>query len=308
MSIIKISVFFIIIQIFFILPSTAQESRSWQYFYTRGMLQFKAEMYDYAIHSMTRALELNPELYRAANCLADIYLLKGKQLQSLQYLETSLAINDRQDEVHNKIGELYEFFEDRERSYHHFQRAVSLNPSHLMANLNLVRFCIRKGDPVRAGMHFDIAVKSGRSLSEPLIIEAGAAERRGDRPVAMGLYLQSLKANPAELRAYERLFELYRSTGSFGKAAAIMERLVHFKPDYRPGLVKLGYLYYSDPLPGRRDRRLVRSIACFREALKQDPGNQDYLFTLAALYRLTGKQDEAEKTEAAMKAARELKK
>jgi tetratricopeptide (TPR) repeat protein len=307
MSIIKTRVFFLIIQIFFILPLQAYEDRSWQYYYTRGSLQFNAGMYEYAIHSMTRAIEMNPSLYRAANCLADIYLLKGKQLQSLQYLETSLAINDRQDEAHNKIGELHEFFEDREQAYRHFQAAVSINPSHLMANLNLVRYCVRRGETERAGDHFNAAFRAGRVLSEPLIAGAGAAERQGEKARAIELYLRSITANPAEIQAYERLFELYRSSGSSAKAAGIMERLVHFKPDYRPGLVKLGYLYYSDPLPGTRLRRLTRAIGYFNEALKLDPQNADYLFTLAELYRLTGKTVEAEKTERELKTVQEVK-
>lgn len=307
MSIIKIQVLSIIISILASFPAAADGSRTWRYYYTRGVLQFNAEMYDYSLLSMRKALDMKPDLFKAANYIADIYAIKQNKLQSFQYLEISLAINPRQADTHNKIGDLYEFYEDHDEALRHYAESVALQPDHLMANINLVRHYIRLKQPDRAMMYFNAGYLAGKAAARGLYGPAEEADRKGEIDTAARLYGKIIAANPAEISAYRRLFEIHRSRGEYEKAARIMERLVFLKPDYEPGMVKLGYLYYTDPLPGKKDRRLWRAMEYFSRAITLNPSNPESYFTLAEIYRYAGREEDAVKVERSLKALLEKK-
>src|SRR4030042_2885001 len=99
---------------------------TWEYYFEKGMTQYRLEIFDAAIFNMIRCLDANPRSYEAANVLADIYDKKNNKSQAVNYYKQSLAINDTQADVHYTLGMLYEFFNERDLAFRHFTRAGEL--------------------------------------------------------------------------------------------------------------------------------------------------------------------------------------
>src|SRR4030042_4176507 len=81
---------------------------TWEYYFEKGMTQYRLEIYDTAIFNMIRCLDINPRSFEAANVLADLYNKQNNKSQAVKYYKQSLAIDDRQADVHYALGGLYE--------------------------------------------------------------------------------------------------------------------------------------------------------------------------------------------------------
>ncbi len=288
LSIIKINIFIICLIIVTAGADTALGTHSWQYYYRKGRVQFNAEMYDFAQFSLEKALELNPELYGAANILADIHAVKGDRRSVLEYLKLSITINGDQPDIHNRLGELYEYYFELDRAFDHFRRAVAADPDHARANMNLVRFYLDKGDKDLAKKHREISERAGEKISAGRYRTARRYEETGDTAGAIPFYRQIIEDSPAMTGAYFRLYAIYHNRGEFLKAAEVMERLVFLRPDYEKACIYLGDLYFTGKFPTNREYYLKRSIQYLKKAMELNPGNYDTMYRLYRVYDALG--------------------
>jgi tetratricopeptide (TPR) repeat protein len=266
---------------------------SWEFYYEKGLTQYKLEIYDAAIFNMIRCLDVNPRCYEAANVLADIYDKKNNKSQAVKYYRQSLAINDAQAEVHYTLGVLHEFFNEREPAFRHFTRAVEIDPLHVRAHCGLVRYYVKENDRAAADRHFEISYKQGMAKSGGLLATAIEADKNKDDKKAIALYARVIEDAPALVEAYMNLYEVRMRRNEYEAAAAVMERLKYIKPDHEKAYVLLGYLYFTQKLPGSRKFNLQRAVDNLKKAVDLNPENCETYYSIAEIYRLMGKEDEA---------------
>ena len=299
MSIIKITNILIII-IFLLFSSDLADARgrySWQYYFQKGKVQFKAEMYNYSILNLLNALDLNPKLYEAANYLSDIYFINNKRYQALEYLIKSLEIYDRQADTHCKKGKLHQFYADENLAFKHFKKSVAIDPNHLLGNLYLVRYYYLKKNKTQAQFHFNKANTLSTKRIGKYLKEAEKAERENKTEIAINLYKRCIKDGPATLKSYYRLFEIYRSNKNYKDAAHYLEKVKIFKPDEERPYLSLGHLYFTKPFSGKKILYLKKSIKNFKGVIKLNPQNKEAHHMLSYIYRYMGKDIEAMKFE-----------
>jgi tetratricopeptide (TPR) repeat protein len=300
--------------IFFILFSTAAGAQKadrlsdhpWEYYYQKGLRQYRAEMYDYAVLSLRTALIKNPNLYHAAEVLGDIHVLKNMRMRALEYYKQSLEIKEDQPDLHCKIGELYEFHAERELALVHFKRACELDPGHVRSNSNLVRYYVRDGKTAEAARHFEIGYRGGLKTCLPVFKEAEEEFRKGRYTNAIELYEKTISLGPAMLEAYMGLYESWRVLGRFDMAAEALERLKFVKPDYERAWFLAGLIYFNNRLPGKRKHYLDLAIKNLQRASELDPSKADTWYALSDIYRFMGDdikymemQEKAQKLETA---------
>ena len=261
----------------------------WQYYLKKGQLQYKYEMYDYALFNLNKALLLNRDCGIAAELMGDIYVKKHNKAQALEYYSISLKINDAQPDLHNKIGEIYEFIAESEKALFHYKRAVSLDPHHVMANNNLVRFYIKKGQNELAEKHFSISYAMGRDKALPYFREAEMERKKGRLDASNALYTKAISHSPSMIEAYLGLYENYRSMERSTDAVLTLERLIHIKPDHEKAFIFLGHLYLNKRLPGKsRKYCLDQAVKNLTRAFTINPGNAHTAYILADVYRIRG--------------------
>ena len=293
MSIIKYAIIFVAAASMVAAGSPDPAGRTWEYYYEKARVQYRGEMLDYALHSLERCLELNPRCSQAANLMAVVYIRKNMKDRAIEYYRLSLGIDDGQADVHYSLGELYEFFAERELAFRHYARAVVIEPDHIRANCSLVRMYFAKNDPLSARRCFDKSYRLGKAASGALLSQAEEADRSGDTERAAALYGQVIEGAPAMTEAYLGLYEAHRRKNDYMKAAAVLERLAFVRPDYEKAYLLLGYVYFTQKLPGRRAYFLDRAIRCYSKALELNPDNYEACYSIAEIYGFIGRDLDA---------------
>jgi len=276
-------------------PREAVSGREDEFFYKRGMVQYRARMYGFAIEDMQKALAINPQHYRAANALAELYEKKKLKKKSLDYYRISLGSNPDQPDVHYRLGVLYDFFYDTRSSTHHYLKSLEQDPGNHRAHLKLVRYyLIEKKDRKTADLHFTSSYNLGKTAGDTLR-EAGDKEYSAGREAkSLEFYRKAIAKNPADLDIYFRMAEIHRRRKEYRKAVRYLEKVKHIRPDNERSLVLLGNLYHTTPVSTDARFQIDMAIINLRMALNLNPKNRDAILTLSEIYRRTGDKDKAD--------------
>ncbi len=278
----------------FSVVSAVADENGWRYYYTKAELQYGGERYAFAKENYVRALDLNPELYEAANRLADIHIKQSNKRIALDYYRMSLKIKETQPDIHNLTGELCEFFGYYEDAYIHYTRTVELDRDNVKARFNLVRHHLRTGDRAGADKHFEACFQAGKARGNVLFMRARKVESEGNDTEAARLYGETIVKNPAHIEAYFRLVEVRRRQKKTGAAITVLEKLKEVRPDNAKAHRYLGHLYFTEPVSAKRRRYyLDLAVKNLKKALALDPADSDARFLLSDVYRHRGEIEKA---------------
>ncbi len=298
MSIIKNSFFLIFFfTMLLAVPGRAQRTADagWEYFFKRGMNEYKAELYEDACDSMKKALARKPELYEAANIIADIRFIQGDRYEAIDYYTISLSINDSQPLTHNKLGELLEYYIKYNEALEHYTRGHELDPGNTRILINLSRVNRKLGNTAVAEKWFAECRDRGMAESADLVMHAGRI-KSVDTSGAIRLYLEAIRVNPAHSEAYMGLADCYRQTGENEKAAAILEDLKIINPGYAPLYIYLGSIYFNDRLKGNTRKYYINlAIKNLEEAIRLQPDNADLYLELSRIMEMLGERERADR-------------
>jgi tetratricopeptide (TPR) repeat protein len=272
-------------------PGFAQHS--WEYYYEKGLIQYRAGMYDYSIFHMNQCLEANPDCFQAANVMAEIYRKKNNIFKSIYYYKLSIRINENQPDILNSTGELYESTGDRELAFRHFIRVTDFDKNHVKANCNLVRFFLKKNEAVSAGLHLQISNTQALRRSGGALLNDISALKRGDLEKAALLYGMLIKECPCLPDAYMGLYDTRRLMHDYKGAADVLEQLKFVKPDHEKAYLLLGDLYFTQKLPGKRKLFLERAVSNLLKAIELNPDNYEACYALSVIYHHIRKDIEA---------------
>ncbi len=277
----------------FINADAAAERLSWQYYYERGETQARLGMNKEAVLSLINCLDRKPDYYQAANLLGDVYCRLNQKHLAIPWYEKSLALKDRQVEIHNALAEVYEFFSENDRAYSHYARSVEINPDDERARCRLVRYCVLRGDREGAQRNFETSAREGKARSADTLAAAARAASQGDAREAAALYGKVIDQSPCVIEAYLELYEVHKGRKDFTAAAAILERLKKVKPDYDKVYVLLGYVYFTQKMRGPRKLHIELALENLKKAVELNPDNFDACYSISEIYTYIKKDVEA---------------
>ncbi|MBN2040716.1 MAG: tetratricopeptide repeat protein [Spirochaetes bacterium] len=292
---------FILFTLFaFILIKSVSAGRSWEYYYDRGISEYRFSNYNEAEYYFLRALEKNEKLYKACNLLADICLKNNRRSDALEYYIKSLEINDSQPDTHCALGEVYEFFLDFDKSLNHYRKAVEYDPNHKKSNYSLVKYYVRFKDRDNADKYIAICSKLGE-MADEYYKQGIAWEKKKNLTEALNFFLKAADENPVMAEALFSASEVYRKERDFEKAAVYMEKINMIKPEFRNINSRLGYLYFNASLRyagtsnkiQKRKLLLKNAVRNFQLAVKNDQDNSELYVLLAQTYRYLGEDEKA---------------
>ncbi len=298
LSIIKYGIFFFVIMAAsFSRVGDISARLSWEYYYERGQTQDRLGMYNEAALSLVNCLDLNPKFYQAANLLGDVYCKLNRKHLAIPWYEKSLAVNDRQADIHGTLGEVYEFFSENDLAYGHFSKAVAIDPENERAHCRLVRHCVLREDREAAARHFEISSRKGKAGSRKRLAAAARAVGGGNDKKAAGIYVRVIEKSPCVIEAYLDLYEIHSRRKDFAAAAGVLERLKKVKPDHEKAYVLLGYVYFTRKMPGQRKLRIDQALANLKKAVELNPDNFDACYSISEIYAYIKKDIEAREWE-----------
>ena len=266
---------------------------SWQYYYKKGVIEYRAGMYDFAIENLTKALDRKGDLYEAANILAAIHLKRDNRIRALFYLAMSLRIHDEQDAIHHKIADVYDYMGDFELAFHHYKRTVQINPRHLQAHLSLVKYYFSRGDRKLAERHFAICYNIGNKDGEKLYAAALREEQNDNDEQALLLYRSAIAKCPVLIKAYFRIAEIHRRKGDFIRAEQYLQKIKEIRPDNERAYLYTAHLLFERKSKKHRVHHIKRAIENLKMALEINPKNSEAYFLLSDIYRFLGEREKA---------------
>jgi tetratricopeptide (TPR) repeat protein len=266
---------------------------SWNYYYEKGVIEYRAGMYDFAIENLTKALDMKGDLHEAANILADIYLKENNRTRALHYLSRSLRINDNQGAIHHQIADVYDYIGRFELAAHHYKRAVKIDPQNVQAHLSLVKYYFSKKDRIHAEEHFTICYTIGRGEGEKLYEAARKEEQNDNDEEALMLYQSAIAKCPVLIEAYFNISEIYRRRGDFIRAEQYLQQIKEIRPDYERAYINTAHLLFTRGPAKNRGRAIKRAIENLKRAIEINPKNSEAYILLSDIYRFIGEREKS---------------
>ncbi|MCA8988167.1 MAG: tetratricopeptide repeat protein, partial [Planctomycetaceae bacterium] len=200
------------------------------------------EKVDEAAAEFRKAIELNPRQVAAHKNLSKTLRKQGKAEEAIAVLRTAIEIWPGKADLHYELGYGY-LQENADEAVTEFQRAIELNPKHLLAHQYL-----------------------------------GVALRNQDKTEdAVAVFRKAIEISPKNADLHNELgFTLLRYRENAAEAIAEFRRAVELKPRHAQANRNLGVAI-------RDQGQTEEAIATFRKAIEISPRNADLHCTLGLL-------------------------
>ena len=170
------------------------------------------------------------------------------------------------------------------------QRAVSLDPDHVDANLLLARFMVRLGNPEilpQAEEILTAVLGETRDNSDALFVLAATRARMGADEEASSLLEEALANSPDHLKSSIALAKLKLNQGDRAGAEEILLEAVQRAQEKNQALIALGQFYMGSNQPEKARER-------FQAILDEDAEYAPALLGLGMLHLRGGEKEAAE--------------
>ncbi|MCX8124814.1 MAG: tetratricopeptide repeat protein [Spirochaetes bacterium] len=255
------------------------------FYYRKAQIQYKHQMYNYAILSLELALGSDPRHVEAANLLAKIYLENyNDKVKALQYFLQSLQANDAQPDIHLEVGKLYYFFNEYQKAKQHLTKAIQQKQL-VYAHYYLACIYNIDKDYAAASIHSD---QCNRLTDDTVRIEmekGSNAKMKGNLDEAIAHYLKAIEINPASSKAYMELALLYRMKKKLDKAIDILENCIKVYPNDTNTLLTLAHVCAEYKHPKRRAFYINRAIALCKIVIANDSSRCEAYSLLFEIYK-----------------------
>ena len=229
-------------------------------------------------------LRLHPDEGEAVVLLASARRRGGAPEAALAALEPLLATRPDWGPLHAAIGLALTDLGQGNAAIIALKRAVTLDPGLTHAWRALAEQLAMAGD--EAGAAAATAEEIRSSVSDPVLLEAGAALADNRLAVAERLLRDYLKRDPFSVPAIRMLAETGGRLGRLDDAERLLERCVQLAPGFAPARHNYATVLY-------RQNKPVEALTQLEQLLSVEPDRPTYLNLKAAALGRVGDYDEA---------------
>ncbi len=229
-------------------------------------------------------LRLYPGTAEALVLLASARRRRGAPEAALAALEPLLATRPDWAQLHAAIGLALADLGQGATAIIALKRAVTLDPGLTSAWRALAEQLAMAGDDADAAVATAEEIRS--SVSDPVLLEAGAALADNRLAIAERLLRDYLKRDPFNVPAIRMLAETGGRLGRLDDAERLLERCVELAPGFAPARHNYATVLY-------RQNKAVEALAQLEQLLTLEPDRPTYLNLKAAALGRVGDYDEA---------------
>jgi len=188
--------------------------------------------------------------------------------------------------IYNNYGRALQERGDRERSNLAFKKALSIQPRHYFALVNLGNLASEAGDQESAIKFFKRAVESEPAKPNAYLNLCVAYDRQGLFDPALEFCQKAIENKPDFAEAFAVLGVLYYRWNKMEAAEQCFKRVIEINPDLGIGYRHLGAIYLSC---GRNEE----ALRLFKKAVLTDPLDVENYNNLGVGYARLGYNEEA---------------
>jgi len=251
---------------------------------------------DKAIQILEKAVQQFPAKVRFRMNLALFYFEAGK-VQEAEGI--SLAIVDEYPDLaqaHSLLALIYKGKGEIDKAVSYYERALEIESSNVMLNLNLAEAELERGNRLKAVQLLDSLVQNDILMEEPdsskLRIRMGILlARGGEYDRAIDLFSKIIGNNNADAEVWTHLGLSYYNKGDTEKARESYERALEMDSTNGLALSSLGTLNLALFRAEKNGAFYDQAIDFYKRAIEADPSIASAYNGLAVAYRFAGKND-----------------
>ncbi len=274
-----------------------------------------------AVEEFERVVELFPENLKARTKVAHWYLEKGDYVKSLDSYQAAEKLDPQNPAIQTQLGKIYLTSNDKEKAELALRKAVKLDDQNGEGFYLLGKLLSRDNkrdeaktaletavelDPKLGGAHYElgqILMETGqvspaaqsferayKAVPENLqyilaLGHAQTANKNANR--AVEVLLTAAKMKPNNGRVSQELCEAYKKKGFYRVSITHCEKAYNILPGSYPVMNRLAWLY------AKKKTKLKKAMRLSRKVVQANPQNPKYLDTLAEIYYVRGKKNQA---------------
>jgi len=206
----------------------------------------------------------------AVHLAALCYKALGQTQTAQEYFIRTLALNNKQPQVHNNLGNLYKSLEQFSDAENHYLEALKLQPNYPEAMRNLA-LCLGSSSQV------------GKAGQEDLITAAQQIEKTAE---AISWFQKVLDHNPRDVIALCGLADLHRDSNQLAIAKELYQHAISIAPEQLNPWYKLAQTFH---LNGELDE----AQQCYQRAHQLAPSHPAVIQSFASLVHERGATQQA---------------
>jgi cellulose synthase operon protein C len=240
-----------------------------------GAVELKLRLLLEAERSLSRALQVAPDLPLARRLLAQTYLQMGQPAKALETLEPLLSAKTPDAEASSLAAEANLQSGDLQQAEANFSRAAALNPQDLRSRVALALSKMNKGKRAEGVAEIQaLAATDKGTFADLTLVSIYVRDKDFDRALAA---IQKVEAKqPNSPMASNLRGRVYVLSGDTAKARGAFERALAISPAFVPAASSLALLDLADKHPETARKR-------FESVLASDPKNIEALMAIAGL-------------------------
>jgi len=254
-----------------------------------GTAAMETGAYREAENYLRKAAYNAPDAIAPKRLLAATYLRMGKTDLALSEIKEILPKASKDPETLALAGEVYLARGDVANAERYYQESESLAPGNAQLQTRLAEIRFAAGDRDRAIKELESVSAShpNEYRADLALVTTFLRQRQPDKALdALKTLEKKQPNNPLTYNLRGLALILKRD---FTGARSSFERAVQLQPSYMPAVINLANL-------DLRDKNTDAAKQRYEAVLKKDPNNEQALFRLAVLLRITGaKREEIEK-------------
>jgi tetratricopeptide (TPR) repeat protein len=204
---------------------------------------FTRSMWDKAIDSYNRELEIEPGSVSARTSLAVCFLRKQQPNDAIKTLKLALEADPASPEAHHQLGNAYAMMSNWSRAIDAFKKALHLRPDYVEVYNNLGFAYMRAENPTQAVAAFEAAIERRPDYHQAYYNLGNLYLEHGDFAKAIKCYRDTVKLEPKLVGAHYNLGRAYYDKGDIDSAIQSYQKAVQLNPKHFGAWHNLGIAY-----------------------------------------------------------------
>jgi tetratricopeptide (TPR) repeat protein len=234
---------------------------------------------DQAIALSLEVLNKNPRDHEIYNKLGISYMSLGEYNKAIEYLKTSIQIENNNPEALNNLGVIYLEKKDFPQAITAFKQAISQKPNYSEAHNNLAKALAMSGQLDDAIIVESKAIRMDPDIAEYRFNLAKLYENKGLINEAVREYKEGLKLNPKFFEAHYHLGMIYTKIGRPNEAIIEFQEAIKINP-------KSGKIYFMLGVNFLKIKNREKAISNLEMALQYATNENDKNAIQSALNQL----------------------
>ena len=255
-------------------------------YYMLGLARCRRGCYNEAVTAFKHAVRMKPDFGEAHGGLAHAYHESGRHEEAIAAYKEAIKIKPREADLHFYLGLSFALLGRHEEAITSYKEAIKLEPALAEAHSNL-------GVAYYALGRYEEAIASYREATrvKPDSVEAhcrlgSACSALGRHEEAIASYKEAIRTRPDFAEVHSNLGLDYYALGRYEEAIASCKEAIELRPDLAEAHSGLARAYHES---GRHEE----AIAAYKKAIKIKPREAHLHFYLGLSFTLLGRHEEA---------------